>query len=118
MYCAWVCLSALTSLPQSDLCTRNPGQGDAWVDIIGFFIAIAAVCISTTTISTAGEGFGFDLEDGSEEEIPYRPEFFHLMFALGSAYLAMVFTAWSLSGTPGRFEVEAGSESAWIKIVT
>ena len=45
-----------------------------------------------------------------DELLPYRPEFFHAIFALASAYLCMLYISWSLNTLPslsgdGKFQV-------------
>ena len=44
------------------------------------------------------------------ELLPYRPEFFHAIFGLASAYLCMLYISWNLDTLPslsgdGKFQV-------------
>ena len=83
---------------------------------IAFVIAIAAVIYSVVT--TCVESRAMDLEAQTQEAnpdelLPYRPEFFHAIFALASAYLCMLYISWSLDTLPslsgdGKFQ---GSEA-------
>jgi len=50
--------------------------------------------------------------------LPYRPDYFHLIFALASAYVAMLFTNWNLNDVGEDLSIDKGWTSAWIKIVT
>lgn len=47
-----------------------------------------------------------------------RPDFFHLIFMLASAYIAMVFTTWNLEGVSGHQTADKGWISVWVKIVS
>jgi len=58
---------------------------------IAFILGIAAVCYSV--ITTCVESRAMDLEAQRVEDselLPYRPEFFHAIFGLASAYLCML----------------------------
>lgn len=58
-------------------------------------------------------------ESGPEgDPLPYRPDYFHLIFALASAYVAMLFTNWDLNDVGEDLSIDKGWTSAWIKIVT
>ena len=78
---------------------------------IAFVIAIAAVCYSVVT--TCVESRAMDLEAqpvDDTELLPYRPEFFHAIFGLASAYLCMLYLSWNLDTLPslsgdGKFQV-------------
>ena len=78
---------------------------------IAFIIGIAAVCYSVVT--TCVESRAMDLEAQRVEDselLPYRPEFFHAIFGLASAYLCMLYISWNLDTLPslsgdGKFQV-------------
>ena len=67
---------------------------------MGFFVAIAAALAATIDAGMQGQAFWLGAappeverlgEPRSEEErLPYRPDWFHFVFMLASAYLAMV----------------------------
>ena len=68
-----------------------------------------------------GVHFPPQLQEGgyTEEDLPYRYDFFHAIFALASMYLSMLFTSWNLNGTDAEeFELNKGKVSMWIKIVS
>lgn len=103
----------MTPLLRKNLCSpaafrRVPLQ------IVGFFLAIAAVAYSTLTLGTS-HIFGTGDED--KQELPYRPDMFHLIFALASMYMAMLFTNWQLSTNPSdMWHIDRGWVSMWVKI--
>ena len=79
---------------------------------IAFILAIMAVCYSVVT--TCVESRALDLEASQpvddSELLPYRPEFFHAVFGLASAYLCMLYISWNLNTLPslsgdGKFQV-------------
>ena len=82
------------------------------VQAIAFIVAIMAVCYSVVT--TCVESRALDLEASQpvddSELLPYRPEFFHAVFGLASAYLCMLYISWNLNTLPslsgeGKFQV-------------
>ena len=82
------------------------------VQAIAFIVAIMAVCYSVVT--TCVESRALDLEaslpEDDSELLPYRPEFFHAVFGLASAYLCMLYISWNLNTLPslsgdGKFQV-------------
>lgn len=88
---------------------------------MGFLVTL--VCMVLAVLNMGKGSQVFDLEavaggDASDDELPYSAPFFHLVFALAVCYLLMLFTNWSLGGSAGKFELDQGSASAWIKIVT
>ena len=88
----------------------------AWsaVQIVGFFLGIGAVGYSTLTLGTS-HIFGSGDED--KHELPYRPDSFHLIFALASMYMAMLLTNWELSDNPSdMWRLDKGLISMWVKI--
>lgn len=114
-YTSFLLLSALTSEPTNDNpCVTSGGMGDTWVQIVAFIIALGAVTMSTLSTGTSDV-----LESGSGgDALPYRPDFFHLIFGLAAMYLAMLFTNWSLDATPDEWVIDKGWQSAWVKIAS
>ncbi len=57
------------------------------VQIAGFFAALASVLVST--VRSSSESASFRVRDVPHDavELPYRPDFFHVVFTLASAYL-------------------------------
>lgn len=70
----------------------------AMLQIVGFFIALAAVLYSTITAGIASRDmFGTKGDAGLDTPLPYRADFYHMVFALASCYLAMLFRWGSLT---------------------
>ena len=110
-YCSFLLLSALNS-KRADDCVAHGGVGSDWIQIVSFILALGAVLLSTLSVGTAD----VTGNDSAEEPLPYRPDYFHLIFALGALYIAMLFTNWSLEDVAGDLEIDKGTRSAWIKI--
>lgn len=83
--------------------------------VASFLVAILAVVISAMTTGVAKF---FDSGESDEEELPYRPDFFHFVFFLASMYMAMLFTNWSLQGMASELTLDSSKHSAWIKIAS
>ncbi|PNH11311.1 putative serine incorporator [Tetrabaena socialis] len=132
LYCSYLLYSALASEPVTR-CVRGGGlSSGGWVGVVAFFIALAAVIYSTLDAGVsskdmfgggsgdkAGSGMGLGV-GGSDDsiELPYRPDFYHLVFATAACYLAMLFTNWAVSRSTVAFEIDRGWASTWVKIVS
>ena len=57
-------------------------------------------------------------EHTADADAPYSAPLFHVVLALAACYFAMLFTNWSLAGTPNHFELDVGEVSAWMKMAT
>ncbi|GIL85123.1 hypothetical protein Vretifemale_13749 [Volvox reticuliferus] len=122
LYCSYLTYSALASEP-ANRCTRGGGvSAGGWVGVVAFFIALAAVIYSTLDAGTASRdmfgGKKSEAPDDESGELPYRADFFHLVFATASCYLAMLFTNWAVSQSATAFEIGKGWASTWVKIVS
>ena len=69
---------------------------------IAFLIAIAAVCITTVNSGVESKSFEVESQLPEDDMLTYRPDFFHTVFALASAYLCMLYLNWSLNELPGQ----------------
>ncbi|GFR44202.1 hypothetical protein Agub_g5385 [Astrephomene gubernaculifera] len=125
LYCSYLTYSALASEPPSERCTRGGGvSSGGWVGVVAFFIALAAVVYSTLTAGVAsrdmfgGGGSGDPGVGDNSVELPYRPDFFHLVFATASCYLAMLFTNWAVNESRTAFEIDRGWASTWVKMAS
>ena len=117
--------SALRSMPESDGCfPEHLSDGPAWSNALAFCFAVLAVIWTAFRTGSNAKAMGFggrDVESGGGGgdgwELDYRPDFFLLYFAMASAYLAMLFNGWSLSGTvkSGSVEADGGWTSVWVK---
>lgn len=113
-YASFLLVSALGSQPTDSECVRSNGMGEGWIKIVSFVLALGAVLVSTVTAGSSEV-----LPAGSSNEpLPYRPDFFHLLFGLAAMYIAMLFTGWSLQGSTNELEIDKGWRSAWVKIAS
>jgi len=137
-YCSYLIWSAIMSEPASEGC--NPFKSDNVTTggaslLIGVVFTIVAVCYSTfrtaskagelepLTLNTEEEG---DEEDGKKEKekeggpVPYNFSIFHLIFAMGAMYIAMLMTDWHTidQQEKGSLSVDTGYVSVWVKIVS
>jgi len=95
-----------------------------WIMAIGIVIAIISICWNT--ISSASQRGVFQLSSKHEDETPlishenecYNFSYFHLVFACGAMYMAMLFTGWNLESTLIQGVFDIGPISFWIKIAT
>ncbi|CAN1144676.1 Probable serine incorporator [Linum perenne] len=101
-YLIFLCWSAIRSEPASDKCnnqTQTHGKSD-WTTIVSFLIAIGAIVMATFSTGMDSKSFQFRKEEMEEEDdIPYDYGFFHLVFALGAMYFAMLFISWNLKSS-------------------
>lgn len=112
-YASFLLISALNSQPSESACVEG-GMSGGWIKVASFVLALGAVVISTLT-----SGVSEVLPTGSSgDPLPYRPDFFHLIFGLAAMYLAMLFTNWSLEGSTNELDIDKGWRSAWVKIAS
>ena len=129
VYGAW---AALSSVPDGTPCAPAGVGGGTPLRVIAFVLTLLALAYTTLSSSTehskfattAAGGTGGDSEapataDGEDADLPYRPDFFSLVFCTGTAYATMVFIAWDTAGltNPGEFVVDRGWLSFWVKAV-
>ena len=87
------------------------------LQIVGFAFALVSVLLATFFSST--EASSFNLLDAKDDEtLDYPPDFFHAMYVLASAYVAMLFISWNLGDVPGRYVVDKGWISTWFHMAT
>lgn len=122
-YCTYYTWSALQSEPTSS-CTPDGSGGGSALRIIAFVLAVVAMSITTINSGRSSAAFSLvdDPEQGDSENeskaLPYRPDFFYLIFFLASSYMAMVLVGWDImNGDNGEFTLDKGWFSVWVKIV-
>uniref|UniRef100_A0A0E0KSK0 Serine incorporator n=1 Tax=Oryza punctata TaxID=4537 RepID=A0A0E0KSK0_ORYPU len=120
LYIVFLCWSALHSEPQTGKChTRLKFANDGdWATIVSFIIAICAIVMATfsTGIDTRSFQFRND-EDQLEDDVPYSYEIFHIVFAMGAMYFAMLFINWELNHPTRKWSIDVGWASTWVKII-
>ncbi|KAK9845928.1 hypothetical protein WJX81_006178 [Elliptochloris bilobata] len=119
-YSTMLLWGALSSEPVDGTCVLHSGTGSNGLKIAGFFAALASVLVSTVNSSSESGSFSVSAVPHDAGELPYRPDFFHTVFMLASAYLAMLFTAWSLDGVQeGTYTLDADNwVSPWVKMAS
>ncbi|XP_071939315.1 uncharacterized protein [Coffea arabica] len=119
-YIVFLCWSAIRSEPATAKCspqTQDSGHG-GWTTVIGFFIAVCAIVMATFSTGIDSQTFQFRKDDiQSEDDIPYKYGFFHLVFSLGAMYFAMLFISWNLDSLTKRWCIDVGWASTWVKII-
>ena len=91
-------------------------HSSASLQIIGFVFALVAVVLATFFASTEASSFNAGSKD--DESLDYPPDFFHLVYVLASAYVAMLFISWNLGDVPGKLVVDKGWISVWFHMAT
>ncbi|KAH0638167.1 hypothetical protein KY289_038082 [Solanum tuberosum] len=119
-YVVFLCWSAIRSEPATQKCSsqqQNNAHG-GWTTVIGFLIAICAIVMATFSTGIDSQTFQFCKDKvQSEDDVPYKYGFFHLVFSLGAMYFAMLFISWNLDGLPRKWSIDVGWASTWVKIV-
>ena len=115
LYCCFLLYSALHSEPTEYVCVSPTASSGNWLVVVGFFICLASVVYSTFSAGVGSRDM-FGYGDKDDEYPPYRAEFFHLVFALASMYIAMLFSNWSVSPSTKEFSIDYGWGSTWAKM--
>ncbi|XP_016568101.2 probable serine incorporator isoform X2 [Capsicum annuum] len=119
-YVVFLCWSAIRSEPATQKCSpqqQNSGHG-GWTTVLGFLIGICAIVMATFSTGIDSQTFQFRKDKvQSEDDVPYKYGFFHLVFSLGAMYFAMLFISWNLDGLPRKWSIDVGWASTWVKIV-
>jgi len=126
-YCTYVLFSAISSSTDTTCNPFSPASHTAvWLLVIGVVIAI--VSIGWSTIRAASTSGFFEMRHKEVEETTslleaheddcYNFSFFHLIFACGSMYMAMLFTAWNFVAAEQTMYFDIGPVSMWVKIVS
>jgi len=123
-FCTYLIFSSLLISPAQ--CNPFPPVSNTrtWLLVVGIIIAIGSLC--RNTISSASQRGVFRMSHNESEDSSllghegecYNFSYFHLVFACGAMYMAMLFTGWNLSSTTivGQFDI--GPMSMWMKIVS
>ncbi|OAY28203.1 probable serine incorporator [Manihot esculenta] len=119
-YLVFLCWSAIRSEPVNDKCNKqNQADGNSdWTTVLSFLIAICAIVMATFSTGIDSQSFQFRKDKvQQEDDIPYDYGFFHLVFALGAMYFAMLFISWNLNNLARKWSIDVGWTSTWVKIV-
>ncbi|KAL5215738.1 hypothetical protein ABZP36_007139 [Zizania latifolia] len=120
LYVVFLCWSALHSEPKTGKChteMKFAKDGD-WATVVSFIIAIFAIVMATFSTGIDTRSFQFRNDDlQSEEDVPYSYEIFHIVFAVGAMYFAMLFINWELNHPTRKWSIDVGWASTWVKII-
>lgn len=120
-YIVFLCWSALHSEPRAGKCYTEMkiGKDGNWATIISFIIAICSIVSATFSTGVDSRSFQFrSNEIQLEEDVPYSYEIFHIVFAVGAMYFAMLFISWELNHPIARkWSIDVGWASTWVKIM-
>jgi len=119
-YSVYLTWSAIMSQPPGDSCnTLQRQEGETgWTTIVGFVITMLSVVVTTVRAGERSKTFAISVDESSDsdQDLPYRPDFFHLIFMLASMMVAMILTGWSETWTNQQFVVDESWVSTWMKI--
>ncbi|CAL5026561.1 unnamed protein product [Urochloa decumbens] len=119
-YIVFLCWSALHSEPQTGSCHSHmkiAKDGD-WATIVSFIIAVCSIVIATFSTGIDTKSFQFRNDEVQlEEDTPYSYEIFHIVFAVGAMYFAMLFISWELNHPTRKWSIDVGWASMWVKII-
>ena len=88
------------------------------LQVIGFALALISVLLATFFSSAEASSFGLGSNKDNDEYLSYPPDFFHAIYMLASAYVAMLFISWNLSDVPGKLVVDKGWISCWFHMAS
>ncbi|KAG0526545.1 hypothetical protein BDA96_06G155000 [Sorghum bicolor] len=119
-YIVFLCWSALHSEPQTGKCHSHmkiSRDGDS-ATIVSFIIAICSIVMATFSTGIDTKSFQFRNDEVQlEEDTPYSYEIFHIVFAMGAMYFAMLFISWELNHPTRKWSIDVGWASTWVKII-
>ncbi|XP_020259956.1 probable serine incorporator isoform X1 [Asparagus officinalis] len=119
-YIVFLCWSSIQSEPPIEKCNMQKEMAEKfdWTNIISLLIAICAIVMATFSTGIDSKAFQFRKdEEQSEDDIPYKYDFFHLVFAIGAMHFAMLFINWQQDHPTRKWSIDVGWASTWVKIV-
>lgn len=120
LYIVFICWCAIRSEPAGDRCNRKAEASNHtdWLTIISFVIALLAMVIATFSTGIDSQCFQFRKNDSkSEDDVPYGYGFFHLVFATGAMYFAMLLIGWNTHHPMKKWTIDVGWTSTWVRVV-
>ncbi|CAI9293320.1 uncharacterized protein LOC111883901 [Lactuca sativa] len=118
LYVVFLCWSAIRSEPPDDKCLRKSEASRDWLTIISFVVAVLAIVIATFSTGIDSKCFQFKKDETQDEDaVPYGFGFFHLVFATGAMYFAMLLTGWNYHHPMKKWTIDVGWTSTWVRIV-
>ncbi|XP_010532842.1 PREDICTED: probable serine incorporator isoform X1 [Tarenaya hassleriana] len=121
LYVVFICWCAIRSEPAGESCNRKAEASERtdWLSIISFVVALLAMVIATFSTGIDSQCFQFcRKEDNQDEEaLPYGYGFFHLVFATGAMYFAMLLIGWNTHHPMKKWTIDVGWTSTWVRVV-
>ncbi|KAI9128680.1 hypothetical protein K1719_000163 [Acacia pycnantha] len=123
LYVVFLCWCAVRSEPDGENCVRKSDltAKTDWLSIISFIVAILAIVIATFSTGIDSKCFQFKKDDTppAEDDVPYGYGFFHLVFATGAMYFAMLLIGWNTNShhVMRKWTIDVGWTSTWVRIV-
>lgn len=120
LYIVFICWCAIRSEPAGDRCNRKAEASNHtdWLTIISFVIALLAMVIATFSTGIDSQCFQLRKNDlKSEDDVPYGYGFFHLVFATGAMYFAMLLIGWNTHHPMKKWTIDVGWTSTWVRVV-
>lgn len=120
LYVVYLCWCAIRSEPAGDNCIMKSDSATKtdWQSIISFVVAILAIVIATFSTGIDSKCFQFRKDDTpAEDDVPYGYGFFHIVFATGAMYFAMLLIGWNSHHSMKKWTIDVGWTSAWVRII-
>jgi len=114
-YTTYTMFSALQELP-GGICNKIGNNGTEAL-VVGTVFSCAALVYATVNAATSRSAFQTEEKEETVEEAEAASfSFFHVQMMLGSAYLAMLLTDWTILGSSHMAELQGGSTAPmWAK---
>lgn len=117
LYIVFLCWSAIRSEPD-DKCLRKSEASRDWLSIISFVVAVLAIVIAKFSAGIDDKCFQFRKDETqNDDDVPYGFGFFHLVFATGAMYFAMLLIGWNYHHPMKKWTIDVGWTSTWVRIV-
>jgi hypothetical protein len=119
-YTGWTCFAALSMTHGGECNLISTGTG---VLQLVFGSCISAVALVYTTVSAGTSRSAFSMSDDEEETVEEAEaasfSFFHMQMMLGSCYLAMLLSGWSILGSDTMATLDGGGDGPmWAKFAS
>ncbi|XP_074273843.1 uncharacterized protein LOC141597326 [Silene latifolia] len=120
LYIVFLCWCAIRSEPPGTSCNRKAeaSKRTDWLTLISFIVALLTIVFATFSTGIDSKCFQFlKKETEEEEDVPYGYGFFHLVFATGAMYFAMLLVGWNSHHHMQKWTIDVGWTSTWVRIV-